>query len=252
MTDAQFQTFLTGGLGFLVVTGLLIAWLLWRDREDRRQCADEVLAGVGYELKASLQRTLSQLEQLAQGQKPPGALAGVHPQLDAVTGSLMDADRRAVAILVSHYEDMDCCKSELSEAISARSDISDPIMSVLDRTIDGVAKLYLWERHSGVAADEAPSTRSWDVRDWMKAEGFPRLVFEDVHLRDAVVERLRSYGMPLTPMPLTHTASEYYAMQYDRKADPRGVFGARRTVAPQPEPVAPAGDDPNYAETASA
>jgi hypothetical protein len=49
-----------------------------------------------------------------------------------------------------------------------------------------------------------------------------------MHLRDQVVARLRADGMTLTPKPLSHTASEFYAMQYDRKADPNAPFWKRK------------------------
>ena len=42
-----------------------------------------------------------------------------------------------------------------------------------------------------------------------------------------MVERLRQYGMHLTPRPLTHTAHEYYSLRYDRKADPHGPMWRR-------------------------
>ena len=49
-----------------------------------------------------------------------------------------------------------------------------------------------------------------------------------MYLRDEVVERLRAYGLDLTPQPLTHTAHEYYNMQYDRQADIHGPLGRRK------------------------
>jgi hypothetical protein len=104
--------------------------------------------------------------------------------------------------------------------------------------------------------------RSWDVRDWMKSHGFKADAFPGMHLRDEVVERLRMYGLELTPKPLTHTAWEYYNMSYDRHADrrerdarraaekaveeevvedapdeekPRGLFGFRKKPVVAPE-----------------
>jgi hypothetical protein len=75
---------------------------------------------------------------------------------------------------------------------------------------------------------EIGRVRSWDVRDWMKGHGFQAEAFPNMHLRDEVVERLRMYGLELTPKPLTHTAWEYYNMQYDRHADRRAPMGRRR------------------------
>jgi hypothetical protein len=37
-------------------------------------------------------------------------------------------------------------------------------------------------------------------------------------------------GMELTPKPLTHTAHEFYSMQYDRKADPNAPFWKRKPI----------------------
>ena len=48
--------------------------------------------------------------------------------------------------------------------------------------------------------------RSWDVRKWMKAHGFRGDAYPGMHIRDEVVERLRQYGLNLTPKPLTMTA----------------------------------------------
>ena len=62
----------------------------------------------------------------------------------------------------------------------------------------------------------------------MKTHAFAADLFPDMHLRDAVVEYLRTEGMELTPKPLAYTASEYYAKQYDRKTDPNAPFGRRR------------------------
>ncbi|HBH44257.1 MAG TPA: hypothetical protein DDY28_07605, partial [Hyphomonas atlantica] len=62
----------------------------------------------------------------------------------------------------------------------------------------------------------------------MKKHGFAASSFPGMHLRDEVVERLRQYGLHLTPRPLTHTAHEYYSMRYDRKADPRAPFWKRK------------------------
>jgi len=56
-----------------------------------------------------------------------------------------------------------------------------------------------------------------------------------MYLRDEVVERLRTYGLNLTPQPLTHTAHEYYNMQYDRHADTRGPLGKRKPSKDEPD-----------------
>ena len=104
--------------------------------------------------------------------------------------------------------------------------------------------------------------RSWDVRDWMKAHGFKADAFPGMHLRDELVERLRMYGLELTPRPLTHTAWEYYNMSYDRHAERNARAEQRRarqaeeadlaaaapearayTPAPHPRPPDPEGGD---------
>jgi len=104
--------------------------------------------------------------------------------------------------------------------------------AAVDAAIDGLTTLYMWDAHNGERPHEARSTRSWAVRDWLKSNGFGQIELPGLHLRDTVVERLRAYGMRLTPKPLSHTAHEYWSMQYDRQADPRGVFGKRRMPKP--------------------
>ncbi len=112
-----------------------------------------------------------------------------------------------------------------------------PLDAAITAMISALGTLYLWEEHKGHAPDVARSTRTWDVRDWMKKHKFNATALPGLHLRDAVVESLRNFGMTLTPKPLTHTANEYYAMRYDRMADPRGPFGRRRIKTAPPPPV---------------
>ena len=65
--------------------------------------------------------------------------------------------------------------------------------------------------------------------------------------------------MTLTPKPLTHTAHEFYAMQYDRKADPNAPFWKRKTKKEAYEPpeadivhAAPETVEPDIVETETA
>ena len=230
MSDAQFQTFMTGGLGLLVVSAIAIAWLLWRDRDERSHCAVEMLSGVSHEYRLNVHQMLSELMALAEGSTlgPSALLPITHPQMDGVNRSQIEANRRALAVMGASYQELGSRKMELRSALSQGEETGERLEEAIDACIDGVATLYLWDEHCGAAPTEARSTRSWAVRDWMKLHGFGSIAFPGMHFRDEVVERLRQYGMDLKPKPLTHTAAEYYAMQYDRQADPRGVFGKRR------------------------
>lgn len=237
MTESQFYSFLTGGIVLVCVIGLAIAWLLWRDSDERRDAAHSALSGVAHEFRINLQRMVAELSGLANGSitGANGILPMVHPQLDGVNASLIKTDRNALAVIGAAYQELVARKLELRTALHQGQDISETLATAMDGAIDGIATLYMWEEHDGARPNEAQSTRSWDVRDWMKGHGFNAAAFPGMHLRDEVVERLRDYGLELTPKPLTHTAHEYYSMQYDRSADPRGVFGRRRT--PKETPV---------------
>ncbi|MEE9380936.1 MAG: hypothetical protein V3V03_05980 [Hyphomonadaceae bacterium] len=230
MSDAQFQTFMAGGLVLLVASAVTIAWLMWRDREQRDQCATEMLGGVGHEYRLNLHQMLAELSILGAGESvgPSALLPITHPQMDGVNRSQIDANRRALAVIGASYQELGARKMELRSAISKGESIDDRLEEAIDAGIDGLATLYLWDEHCGAAPTEARPTRSWAVRDWMKRHGFGGFAFPGMHFRDEVVERLRQYGMDLAPKPLTHSAAEYYAMKYDRQADPRGVFGRRR------------------------
>ncbi len=237
MTTAQFQTYLTGGLGLLVVAALGVAWLLYRELDSRRQQSQNALAGVGQELKITLQRVLAELVALMDGE---GAGRGSflptsRPQLDAVNTLMIETDRRAIAVMVAFYEELEIRKMELRAAIKNGQEHGELGQRTLETCIDGIATLFLWDEYGGAAPHEAPSTRSWFVRDWMKAHGFGAFEFSHLHLRDQVVERLRRFGMTLTPRPLTKTAHEYWSMRYDRQADPRTPFGRRRIPRSEPD-----------------
>ena len=230
MSETSFYGFLSGGLGLLIAVGLLIAWQLWRAREERRDNAVEALKGVGHEMRLNLQRMVSEITQICVTEEAgPDALLPIrHPQLDAVNAALIPANRDAIAVLSSTYQELEARKMALRAALAQRRDSSEALDYAMDAAINGIAMLYLWEAHKGARPSEVHSVRSWSVRDWMKDHKFVVDAFPGLHLRDEVVERLRSYGMALTPKPLTHTAHEYYSMQYDRKADPRSPFGKRR------------------------
>jgi len=171
-----------------------------------------------------------ELANLAEGQAyRSGSLMGVqHPQLDAVNAGLVHCDRRALAVIGATYQDLQARKLHLQADLEAGGQGTAEYAAAVDAAMNGLTTLYMWDAHDGQRPDQAPSTRSWDVRDWLKSNGFGQIELPGMHLRDTVVERLRMYGMKLTPKPLSHTANEYWSMQYDRKADPRGVFGARR------------------------
>ncbi len=231
MDDAQMQTFYAGGLGLLVIAALMIAWLLWRMLDERRDAELAVLDGVSHEMRINLQRMMTEISQIAANpDMPTSALLPIkHPQLDGVNLAVIKSDRNALAVISATYQELIARKMDLQAALAnGGANLQAAMDDAMNASIDGTATLYMWEDHGGVRPGDAPSTRTWHVRDWMKENGFTQSMLPGMHLRDEVVERLREYGLELTPKPLTHTAAEYYAMQYDRQADPRGVFGKRR------------------------
>ncbi|MEM1147816.1 MAG: hypothetical protein AAGH49_08490, partial [Pseudomonadota bacterium] len=150
------------------------------------------------------------------------------PQLDALLARPNEVNRRGLTILRDNYNQLSAHKQSMRAALMAREN-PDASAHVATRAVIGsIATLYLWDEHDARPPDLARSTRSWHVRDWMKAQGFKADSLPDLHLRDQVVEYLRQAGMVLTPKPLTHTAHEFYSMQYDRKADPNAPFWKRR------------------------
>lgn len=235
MTDSAFQTFMAGATLLLVAGVLVIGFLLWRIRDDREDAERAALEGVSQELRLTLQRLLSELMTLGDAERySAGSLMEIrHPQLDAVHTSLVYCDRRAISVMGAMYQELAARKQLLRSALKAGGPADAEYDDALYTAVDGIVTLYLWDEHEGCKPHDAHSTRSWDVRKWMIEHGFGQFQFEDLHLRDAVVKRLRDYGMTLTPKPLEYTAFEYWSMRYDRQKD-RGVFGARREH-PDPE-----------------
>ncbi|MEO9971990.1 MAG: hypothetical protein ABJG15_19505 [Hyphomonadaceae bacterium] len=237
MSGTAFQTFMTGGVLLLVISITAIGWILWSARDARDDAEDAALEGVGHELKLNLQRMLMELANLS-GTKSyrKGSLMEVlHPQLDAVNSGLVHCDRRALAVIGATYQDLQARKLLLQSDLESGGEGKSEYAAAVDAAVNGLTTLYMWDAHNGQRPDQAPSVRSWDVRDWLKTNGFGQIELPGMHLRDTVVARLRAYGLKLTPKPLSHTAHEYWSMQYDRQADPRGVFGARRQ--PKEKPV---------------
>jgi len=230
MSEAQFQTFLTGGLGLLVALMTLVAWHLWRMREDARAGRLSALEGVGHEMRINLHRMVSELSQVAGNPAvgPDVLLPIRHPQLDGVNSALINANRNGLAVVGVTYQELEARKLSLRAQLAQGNAPGAVLDDAMDAAINGVAALYFWEVHKGALPAEIGRVRSWDVRDWMKAHGFKSEAFPGMHLRDEVVERLRMYGLALTPKPLTHTAWEYYNMHYDRHADVHGPLGRRR------------------------
>jgi len=212
-----------------------VAWHLWRMREDARAGRLSALEGVSHEMRINLQRMVSELSQVASnpGVGPDVLLPIRHPQLDGVNGSLILANRNGIAVVGSTYQELEARKLGLRAILAQGREPGTALDDAMDAAINGISALYMWEVHKGATPAQAQSTRSWAVRDWMKAQGFRCDAFPGMHLRDEVVERLRLYGLTLTPRPLTHTAFEYYSMHYDRHADARGPLGRRRARAEQ-------------------
>ncbi len=229
MSEAHYLTFMTGGLLLLAVSAMMIAWQMWLMRDDRRDGARIALEGVGHELRINLHRMATEISQVTQvpdlGSET--LLPIKHPQLDGVNGSMIRANRNGLAVVGATYLELESRKAILRDGLNKGRDVQPILDDAMLATIDGTAALYMWEVHNGIRPADAGKVRSWDVRDWMKGHGFHSAMLPGIHFRDEVVERLRQYGLRLSPRPLTHTAHEYYSMRYDRHADARGPFGKR-------------------------
>ena len=237
MSEAQFHTFLTGGLALLIALMTLVAWNLWRMRQEASAGAASALEGVAHELRVNLHRMISELSQVAHhpGIGPDVILPVRSPQLDGVTGSLINTNRNGIAVLGNTYQEIEARKLGLRAVLAQGRAPETELDDAMDAAINGIAALYIWEVHKGALPAEIGRVRSWSVRDWMKEKNFRAEAFPGMHLRDEVVERLRLYGLELTPRPLTHTAWEYYSMQYDRHADEQGPLGRRSVKKEKPE-----------------
>ncbi len=251
MSDATFETFLVSGLLVLIAAVAYLAWSAWRWVDRERDMEKLALTGVGHEMRLNLKRMLSELAGIANGalKSEIDIVPVVHPQLDALLSRPNEADRRGLTIIRGNYNELSAHKRSLQAALANQNDVGPSASVAVDAVIESLTSLYLWEEHKGRPPEAAQSTRSWDVRDWMKAHKFHADTLPGLHLRDQVVERLRSNGMTLTPKPLTYTASEYFAMQYDRKADPNAPFWKRKAkpvpakeieAVSEEEPTAPA------------
>jgi len=247
MSDANFQTFLVGGLLVLIGAVSFMAWCFWRYIDRERDMEKLSLAGVGHELRVNLQRLISELGAVSRGEGKSASdlLPMTHPQLDAVLARPVEADRRALTVIHAAYDELGGRKLDIRSSMAEGHDFSAALNAAIEATIAAIGTLYLWEEHKGAAPTAARSTRTWAVRDWMKMHRFDAKAVPGMHLRDEVVECLRTYGMALTPKPLTYTANEYYAKLYDRKADPNAPFWKRKIKPkaeeadePMPEPAA--------------
>lgn len=236
MSDATFQTFLSFGLFVLTAAIGYLAWSAWRWMDRIGDAEKTALHGIGYELEANLKRMMKELAGIADGSVSSEIqlVPVVHAQLDAFLARPTEADRKSLTMMRDNYNELAAHKNSLRAALREQGDVVGPANVAVDAVISSIATLYLWTDHKGRMPADAHSTRSWDVRDWMKANRFDADSLPGLHLRDAVVERLRTLGMTLTPRPLTHTAHEFYSMQYDRKADPNAPFWKRKKK-PAPE-----------------
>ena len=216
MSNTTFETFIVSGLLVLIAAVAFLSWSAWRRVDRERDMEQLALAGIA---NGTLRSDIE-------------IIPIVHPQLDALLSRPNEADRKGLTQIRGNYNELSAHKASMRAALSGQGDIGAPAHIAVDAVIGSIATLYLWEEHAGRSPAEARSTRSWDVRDWMKNTPFHAHLLPGLHLRDQVVEYLRTAGMTLTPKPLTHTAHEFYAMQYDRKADPNAPFWKRK-----PKPV---------------
>lgn len=242
MSDATFETFLVSGLLVLIAAVAYLAWSAWRWVDRERDMEKLALTGVGHEMRLNLKRMLAELAGIANGtlKSEIDIVPVVHPQLDALLSRPNEADRRGLTIIRGNYNELSAHKQSLQAAFANQNDVGPSAGVAVDAVIESLTSLYLWEEHKGRPPEAAHSTRSWDVRDWMKSHKFHADTLPGLHLRDQVVERLRDHGMTLTPKPLTHTASEYFAMKYDRKADRNAPFWRRKAkpvIAEEVEPI---------------
>ena len=232
MSESQFYTYISGGFSLLIAVVLLAAWHLWRMREEHKAGVVSALDGVSHELRINLQRFVAELGQVhALEDAGPDLLLPVrHPQLDGVNAAMVHANRNALAVIGNTYQELEARKMAVRAALAQQRDPAVALDDAMDATINGIATLYMWEVHGGARPSEVGRVRSWDVRDWMKGHNFSQNSLPGMFLRDEVVERLRAYGLHLTPRPLSHTAAEYYSMQYDRKADLNAPFWRRKSA----------------------
>ena len=236
MSGTYFETFLVGGLGLLVTAALAITWLLWRQDDTRQEAIKLSLEGIGHEFRFNMFQTVRELADVCEGRIRLSRDIPVieHPQLNAVLATIMATDKRPLAAVQATYQAIEAAKRRLRYAMDHGEAIDEPLEAAKTAAVNGISTLYLWEKHEGRPPERARSTRSWWVRDWMKKHGFHQDLLPGLYLRDAVVEDLRESGMVLTPKPLMLSAHEYYSRHYDRKADPRGVFGRRKTPKAAP------------------
>ena len=251
MTGTYFESFLVGGLGLLVAAGLAIAWLLWRQDDTRREAIKLSLEGIGHEFRFNMFQAVGELADVSEGRirlaRDLPDLA--HPQLDAVLAEVMAADKRPLAAVQATYQSLATSRRRLRYTMDTGEGIDEALEQAKATAVNAISTLYLWENHEGRPPARARSTRSWWVRDWMKAHGFHQALLPGLYLRDAVVEDLRGAGMVLTPKPLALSAHEYYSRRYDRQADPRGVFGKRRNLrTDEPDAEEAAGEEEAQAE----
>ncbi|MEO0448980.1 MAG: hypothetical protein AAFZ74_01530 [Pseudomonadota bacterium] len=230
MSNTTFETFLVSGILVLIAAVGFLAWSAWRWVDRERDMEKRALTGISHEMRHNLKRMMKELAGVADGtlRSDIEIVPVIHPQLDALLSRPNEADRRGLTIIRGNYNELSAHKNSLRAALAHQSDVSAPANVAADAVVGAISTLYLWEEHKGRPPETAQSTRSWDVRDWMKANAFHADLLPGIHLRDQVVERLRTDGMALTPRPLTYTASEYFAMQYDRKADRNAPFWKRK------------------------
>ena len=124
MSESQFYGFFTGGLGLLIIAGLMIAWQLWRLREEEREGAISALDGVSHELRINLQRMVNEIAQIADVEEagPEALLPIQHPQLDGVNASLIRTNRNAIAVIGATYQELEARKMALRAVLAQRRD----------------------------------------------------------------------------------------------------------------------------------
>ena len=208
MREDYLETFLVGGLGLLVVTTLMIAWLLWQERRARKMSIGVALAGVGYEFVHNLHQVLVEIARLKAG--VPGSVQGLvplaHPQLDGVIAHPMATDKRALSGVHSAYRSLEVYRMRIRERAAHGRNATGAIDELTDSAVHAIATAYLWDRHGGRLPRKARSPRASAVHRWLTSHGFAREAVEGRDLHDAVIRALQDGGTALKPRPISMPA----------------------------------------------
>lgn len=239
MNATNSETMIVSGVGLLVLLALVVGFVLWRVRQGRKDPNETAFKLVGDEFRFILHQAIGEVRDLEQGriQQPDGLATIKHPQFNGLSRDAEHSRKRPVDGLHAAYQNIEASKEEVRAALSGNGDRSAAVDGYKQSAIGAIAALYLWEKQGGQSPENAPSTRSAFVRDWMKENDISQALIPGIALRDEAVEYLRQSGMTLTPKPKSMTAYEYYG----RAARDAGMVaaGAPDEVAADEAPIVP-------------